>query len=525
MKRNAIIMAAGTASRFAPLSYEKPKGLLSVKGAILIERQIRQLQEAGIAEIIVVVGYMADKFMYLRDKFGVKIVVNEDYNRYNNTSSVIRVIDNLENTYLCSSDNYFPNNVFIGNPKDSYYSALYADGETGEYCLATDQEDYIIDVKVGGCNSWYMVGHVFFNKEFSEKFCEIMKKEYDCGETRHGYWEDVYARHINELPPMKIHRYHPHDIEEFDTLEELRQFDEEYINNTGCKMFQNICNVLKCEEKDICEIDVLKKGMTNCSFAFTCTADGKKYVYRHPGAGTEALVNRENEQYSLQVARELGLDKTFVYMHPTEGWKISVFIKDVETLNSATIQSHDNMDKIVEIYRNLHHSDGQLKTTFNIFHEIEKYDKLIEQIGATMYEGWEDVRSQIMELENRLYCLGIELHPCHNDAVAENFIKAPDGTIYLIDWEYSGMNDPMADFAALFLESSFTPENQVYIISSYYHSMIPEGTFEKIICYQILWDCLWAQWTIIKEANGDDFGSYGIDRFRRGITNLQKLKS
>ena len=69
-------MAAGTASRFAPLSYEKPKGLLKVKGEILIERQIRQLQEAGISDIVIVVGYMAEKFMYLSNKLGVKIVIN-----------------------------------------------------------------------------------------------------------------------------------------------------------------------------------------------------------------------------------------------------------------------------------------------------------------------------------------------------------------------------------------------------------------------------------------------------------------
>ena len=138
---NAIIMAAGTSSRFAPLSYEKPKGLLKVKGEVLIERQIRQLQEAGITNIFIVVGYLAELFDYLKDKFGVKIVLNEDYNRYNNTSSLIRVIDELEDTFLCSSDNYFPNNVFVEKPKDSYYSALYSEGETGEYCLTVDDKD------------------------------------------------------------------------------------------------------------------------------------------------------------------------------------------------------------------------------------------------------------------------------------------------------------------------------------------------------------------------------------------------
>ena len=251
-------MAAGTASRFAPLSYERPKGLLRVKGDILIERQIRQLKEAGISDIVVVVGYMAEKFTYLKDLYDVRIVQNEDYNRYNNTSSIIRIIEELGNTYICSSDNYFPKNVFLETPTDSYYSALFSPEVTSEYCITTDNDDYITDVKIGGENSWYMIGHVYFNSDFSIKFREIMKKEYNNEQTRHEYWEDIFIRHIKELPPMKIHKYQPHDIEEFDSLEELRKFDNSYIFNTGCQMFRNICQVLKCEEEDVINIDVLK---------------------------------------------------------------------------------------------------------------------------------------------------------------------------------------------------------------------------------------------------------------------------
>ena len=238
---NAIIMAAGTSSRFAPLSYEKPKGLLEVKGEVLIERQIRQLQEAGISEIIVVVGYMADKFMYLKEKYGVRLVINEDYSRYNNTSSVIRVIDDLSDTYLCSSDNYFAVNVFKGNPLQSYYSALYAKGNTGEYCLTTNDKEQIVDVKIGGSDAWYMVGHVFFNNEFSSCFRDIMKKEYAYDETRQGYWEDVYIRNIKQLPSMQIHKYKEHEIEEFDTLDELRAFDNSYLDDTRSSVIKQIC--------------------------------------------------------------------------------------------------------------------------------------------------------------------------------------------------------------------------------------------------------------------------------------------
>ena len=134
-------MAAGTSSRFVPLSAECPKGLVEVKGEILIERQIRQLKEAGIADITLVVGYKSEMFAYLRDKYGVEIVLNEDYARYNNTSSLIRVIDKLDNTFVCSSDNYFPGNVFMNDSDDSYYSALYAEGETNEYWLYSYYEN------------------------------------------------------------------------------------------------------------------------------------------------------------------------------------------------------------------------------------------------------------------------------------------------------------------------------------------------------------------------------------------------
>ena len=88
---NAIIMAAGFSSRFAPISYDKPKGVLKVRGEVLIERQIRQLQEAGIDDITVVVGYMKEAFFYLEDTFGVTIKVNDDYVTRNNNSTLMLV--------------------------------------------------------------------------------------------------------------------------------------------------------------------------------------------------------------------------------------------------------------------------------------------------------------------------------------------------------------------------------------------------------------------------------------------------
>lgn len=267
-KRNAIIMAAGTSSRFVPLSAECPKGLVEVKGEVLIERQTRQLIEAGITDISLVVGYKADMFDYLRGKYGVKIVLNEDFARYNNTSSLIRVIDKLNNTFVCSSDNYFPENVFIKDSEDSYYSALYAEGETNEYCLMTNADDYITDVRVGGRDAWYMVGHVFFNYEFSEVFRKIMIDEYKNETTRLGYWEDLYIRYIDQLPKMKINRYKEGEIKEFDSLDELRLFDGSYIKNTRSTVMKSICKSLNIQESEVYGFKNIKHNGDDLHFQF-----------------------------------------------------------------------------------------------------------------------------------------------------------------------------------------------------------------------------------------------------------------
>lgn len=250
-KRNAIILAAGTSSRFVPLSFERPKGLICVKGEILIERQIRQLREAGVDEITLVTGYMSEAFDYLRDKYGVSTVFNPDYARFNNSSSMMCVLDRLGNTFICSSDNYFSENVFKAHCDSSYYSALYAAGPTDEYCLSTDSDDNITGVSIGGCDSWYMIGHVYFNSDFSGRFKDILTDEYWHEETRQGYWEDVYLRHIGDLPKMKINRYGDNVIREFDSLDELRLFDESYRENCGSGILAEVARRLSVSQSEL----------------------------------------------------------------------------------------------------------------------------------------------------------------------------------------------------------------------------------------------------------------------------------
>ena len=282
---NAIIMAAGTASRFAPLSYEKPKALVEVRGEVLIERQIRQLREAGIEKVVVVTGYKAEQFEYLKDKYGVVLINNPYYLTRNNNSSIYAAREYLKNSYICSSDNYFITNPFEFDVDESYYSAVYMEGVTGEWCISED-DGWIKDVKVGGQDSWVMLGHVFWSESFSRSFLHILENEYEWPETADKLWETIYIEHINELP-MKIRKYPADFIFEFDTLDELREFDDSYISNTRSEILTKIAGELGVEEKEIRSVKAFK-DKDNAAAGFTFET-GKKYKYYYKTETMEEL--------------------------------------------------------------------------------------------------------------------------------------------------------------------------------------------------------------------------------------------
>lgn len=278
---NAIIMAAGASSRFAPLSYEKHKAMIEVKGEILIERQIRQLIEAEIPEIYIVTGYKAEQFSYLTDKFGVKLIYNPEYLIRNNNGSIWKAKDVLNNSFVCSADNFFSINPFENNVEDAYYAAVYADGYTDEWCMETDEEGYISSVTIGGKNAWYMLGHTFWNEDFSKHFLTILEKEYNNPETIDKLWENVFIDHLDELK-MRIKKYAKKDILEFDTLDELRQFDVSYKSNTRSVILKRIAQKLKISESEIINISTIKGDDASAiGCEFDCAKGRYKYFYEN----------------------------------------------------------------------------------------------------------------------------------------------------------------------------------------------------------------------------------------------------
>ena len=513
---NADILAAGLSSRFAPISYERPKGLLKVRGEVLIERQIEQLHEAGILDIVVVVGYKKESFYYLEDKYGVNIVVNRAYAERNNNSSLMLVRELLGNTYICSSDNYFEENPFTDHVWKAYYSAEYNQGQTAEWCLETGSHNRITKVSVGGSDAWYMIGHAYFDREFSARFRQILEDEYDLPQTQDKLWEDLYAEHIGELD-MRIRKYDPPIIHEIDSLDELRDFDPLFLENLDSEIFDNIVAVLGCDKSEIRNVYPLKQGLTNLSCHFT-TDDGE-WVYRHPGVGTELLVDRKAEKTALETARNLGLDSTFVFENPRRGWKVSRFVT-----NCKNLDAHDDaqLAQAMQMARRLHESGAQVERAFSFYEEGKGYEQAILKRGRIDVRDWPEMEAQATKLNGMLVADGGEPVLCHNDFFSLNFLVSGKDHVDLIDWEYAGMSDYANDFGT-FCVCEQLSEDEMHRALTHYFGRTPTAVEWRHNLGQVgMAGWCWYAWALLKEAEGDNVGEWSHIYYRYGKTYLKK---
>ena len=278
------------------------------------------------------------------------------------------------------------------------------------------------------------------------------------------------------------------------------------------KIIKEKISSLLSQEEEVLSVEQLG-GMTNQNYLVKTT--NKQYIVKFFGKGTEKLINRQDEKYNLELLKDLDLDVKNYLFDIEAGIKVNEYIESAITLDSTSIKT--KFDKIAPILQTIHASGKELRGEFAPFEEIKKYESLIEE--KIPYANYEAVREEVFSLEKRLADLGVDRKSCHIDLVPENFIESPQGRLYLIDWEYSSMNDPMWDLAALFLESEFTRQEEEAFLSHYESEQTPVSR-EKIAIYKILQDTIWSLWTVYKEEQGADFGDYGVSRYQRAVKGL-----
>ena len=530
----ALILAAGFGSRFVPLTYECPKGLLEVFGERMIERQIKQLHEAGIYDITIVVGYLKEKFDYLIDAYGVKLLYNPEYSVKNTLGTLYHARKAVEgkNFYILSSDNWMRDNMYHSVEPLSWYAASYMEGETKEWVLHCAKDGRIKSVEVGGENAYCMYGPVFLKKEFFSAFLPYLEEYYHKPGTEDFYWEDVLCKALKHLPPIYRNEQKEGEIYEFENLEELRAFDEKYNHSSGSEAMELISSVFHIPERDIVKIRCLKAGMTNKSFLFRIHKEsgnkdyaGKDFICRIPGVGTGKLINRKEEEEIYRVVKDLHITEELLYFNPENGYKISRYYKEAR---NADFGKQEERRASMKILLKLHEGKKKVDHCFSLRERLQYYEDIcLEGGGEIPYQDYEKMKS---DREKMLLFTEKNASPlclCHIDAVQDNFIFTKEG-VKMIDWEYAGMADPLLDIAmgaiysymdfqeakGLLEDYLFIAEEEKVAEPLLLHGRTKKELEKLLIAYMGLSGLLWSLWCAYKMRKGQEFGEYSLKMLR-----------
>ena len=499
---NAVILAAGSATRFVPLSLEQHKGLYEVKGEKLIERQIKQLMEAGIKDITVVLGYKKEQLSYLADKFGVRLIFNPLYNMRNNIESLCTAAEELKNTYICVCDSYFTENPFNAYEYQAFNAGYSTSEKADEMYVHIDKDNRIVRMVPEQDGGLVLLGHAYWTAEFSRRFLALAEQDRTAGKYHRAFWEWMVKDTLEELPPFYFKEYRPDAIHEFDRFEQLRAFDNNYIGHTHSDIIRNIKLRFRCDEEDIADFRKVNEGLTNTSFIFRI--NGTDYIYRHPGEGTEYIINRRNEKRSLILAKEYGIDPTYIYMDVNEGWKISEFIAD---FREPDYSSPDDTGKVMESLRRLHSLPVTVDYGMRPWEDALKMEELLKEKDPDCFRKYEELKESVGRLYRRTLDDGIQKCFCHGDTYRPNWMIRSDGSTVLIDWEYSGYADPGIDVGYYIVDAMYGYDEAKAAIHSYLQGSWSAEREFHFMAYTAIIAYYWFVWAKYRTSCGADMSS------------------
>lgn len=265
-------------------------------------------------------------------------------------------------------------------------------------------------------------------------------------------------------------------------------------------------------------------GLTNHTYHVKMS-DGNEYVVRLPGEGTEELINRSNEKVSTQLACDLGIDAQLLYFG-NKGEKLTRYITGAETLCAESFKDDANLQKAAKILSALHTSGVDTKVPFDVFDMAAGYEKIIIDNNVALFDDYENIKEQVMRI--RSYT---DKHakptavPCHNDPLCENWVLDKNGTLYLIDWEYAGMNDGMWDLADVSIEANFSAEQDTTFLFYYFGRRPDQEEITRFHANKLYLDFLWALWGKARVPfDGPDMEQYGQERYERLKQNLKNFE-
>ena len=500
--RNAIILAAGYGMRMVPADREIPKGLLEVYGEPLIERLIKQLQEAGISEICVVVGYKKEEYEYLIKRYGVKLIFNAEYAEKNSMYSLKAAAGYLSDSYIIPCDVWCKRNPFRRQESGSWY--MVGSLMDKESLVRVDSSGELVLVPKGSFGNT-MIGISYLAKEQAAAVRDKITAL--CRENGNAelLWEEALLNRAENKMMTQSRLVDAEDVVEINTYEQLRELDKN-SSHLQSDAIATAAEIIGVRNDEIVDISVLKKGMTNRSFLFTCR--NRKYIMRIPGEGTRQLIDRRAEAEVYQSLKGKGICDNVIYMNAENGYKITEFIEGTRVCDPFNPK---DLVICMEKLRAFHEQKFSVERAFHIFEQIEFYEALWGG-KPSAYQDYETTKERVMRLQSYINAHTDKKVLTHIDAVPDNFLIIEDEKgaceVRIIDWEYAGMQDPHIDIAMFCIYSMYEKEQVDNLIDIYFQQNCPDETRVKIYCYIAACGLLWSNWCEYKAILGVKFGEY-----------------
>lgn len=503
--KNAIILAAGFGMRMVPINTETPKGLLEIKGERLIECTIRQLHEVGITEIYIVVGFMKEQYEYLIDEYGVDLIVAPDYTSKNNLHSLKTAADHLSNSYIIPCDIWCEKNPYSRNELYSWYmvSDMVDDDST---VRVNRKQELVVQKEQAGGNA--MIGICYLLEAEAAIVRERLEELVRDSRYDGAFWEETLYRKDRMIVTARV--VHAADAVEINTYEQLREIDSD-SSQLQTDAIQVICEALGAQQDEVTNITVLKKGMTNRSFLFSCK--DKKYIMRIPGEGTDQLINRRQEAAVYQTIAGRKICDEIAYINPENGYKITEYLDGTRVCDA---EKEEDLQKCMKKLREFHGQKLRVDHSFDLFGQMEYYESLWEGTPSA-YKDYEKTKAHVLQLKDYIEANAGERVLTHIDAVPDNFLFVEENgkeEIRLIDWEYAGMQDPHVDIAMFCIYSLYKKEQVDHLIDLYFEGNCDDRTRIKIYCYIAVCGLLWSNWCEYKRNLGVEFGEYSLRQYR-----------
>jgi thiamine kinase-like enzyme/choline kinase/predicted transcriptional regulator len=518
--KQAVILAAGNREQF-----EKPACLLDINGTTLLERNIGILESNGIEKIIIVVGYQKDlviNFEGLKGKDNIIFTENDRYLWTGSMASLAAAAPHITDDFILIEDDILIEEkaiIELLNHPNRDCMLVTKESGSGDEAFIEIRNGYLYKISKDVHQLNRIDGEMIGITKISDSVYKEMIEQFKDNKNPYMHYEymllDV-TRTVN-MGYLKIADMiwaeidnQQHYFKVTDKYYRMLQRKEAEFRERELK--QLIADTLNISIDEITSIETLG-GLINRNYKVEVGEE--TYAVRIPGKGTEDYINRASEKHDSEMTSRIGVNPKIIYFNGETGLKIVEYIPNAETLNSKTGKREDNLKMVAGLFRTLHQSGEKMKDRFDVFEKIVEYETVLTKLNGRLLDGHDEVKKQVLELEDYYKSLNVQLTPCHNDPLAENFVKSGENRMYLIDWEFAGMNDPLWDIADYIIEAELSSADEKLFLLEYFNGNITDENLQRLLMNKIFIDFLWTLWALMKEAGGEDFGSYAYTRFAR----------